>query len=135
MPSGAAWTNWNVHRLDWIPGQSAWYVNGVQMASTAVNVPQTPSMVILNMWGNGDAWSGVMAVGAGAELQIQWVEMAFNVSGETAATAPSTSKAVVCSVDKVVGTPMAVGGAVSSWAYAPRLIWLSLWLTTFMSFV
>ncbi|KAF4632916.1 hypothetical protein G7Y89_g5201 [Cudoniella acicularis] len=133
MPSGASWTSWNVHRLDWIPGRSAWYVNGVQMAITTVNVPRTPSAFILNMWGNGNAWSGVMDVGAGAELQIQWVEMAFNVSGQAATTSASNSNAVVCSVDKVVGTPMAAEGAVTIWAYGTSLMWLSLWLTTCMS--
>jgi hypothetical protein len=34
-----------------------------------------------------------MAVDVEVELQIQWVEMAFNVSGETAVAAPSASKA------------------------------------------
>lgn len=135
MPPGAAWTGWNVHRLDWLPGQSAWFVNGVQMARTAVNVPQHPSMLILNMWSNGGAWSGVMDVGATAELQIQWVEVAFNASSEANTASPSTSKPVVCSVDKVVGSTVVAQGAVSIWDHGTVMIWLSLSLTTVLLFV
>jgi hypothetical protein len=135
VPSGAAWTSWKVHRLDWIPGQSAWYMNGLQMASTVVNVPRSPSMLILNMWSNGDAWSGVMAVGAAAELQIQWIEVVFNASSEAFTPSPSPSKPVVCSIDKVVGIPVVSEGVVSAWDHGILMMWLSLSLTTFWSLV
>jgi hypothetical protein len=133
MPSGTAWTSWNVHRLDWAPGQSAWYANGVRMAGTGVNVPRNPSMLILNMWSNGGAWSGAMAVGAVAELQVKWIEVVFNISSEVATASPSTSKPAFCSVDKVVGTPIASEGVMSSWDHGTLMMWLSLSLAMLLS--
>jgi len=92
-------------------------------------------MLILNMWSNGDTWSGVMDVGAAAELQIQWVEMVFNASSEAVSPSPSPSKPVACSVDKVVGIPVVSEGVVSAWDHATLMMWLSLSLTTFWSLV
>lgn len=112
------WTDWNVYRLDWLPGRSAWYVNGEMAANTRVNVPggaaADESMeVVVNMWSDGGAWSGNMSVGDEAELQIQWIEMVFNMPDADAdadASSPSRGKkkgvVIVCSVDEVVGTPV-----------------------------
>lgn len=112
MPSagGRQWSDWNVHRLDWLPGISAWYLNGNMAASTKVHVPggSEASRVIINMWSNGGFWSGNMSIGDKAELQIQWIEMVFNTS---AASSAAGMKKVVCSVDKVGGlTPVPAEG-------------------------
>lgn len=112
MPSvgGRLWSDWNVHRLDWLPGISAWYLNGNLAASTKVHVPggSEGSRVIINMWSNGGFWSGNMSKGDKAELQIQWIEMVFNTSASSAASSNAgMKKKVVCSVDKVGGlTPI-----------------------------
>lgn len=103
------WTDWNVYRLDWLPGRSAWYVNGQMAANTRVNVPADESMVVVNMWSDGGSWSGNMSVGAEAELQIQWIEMVFNMPDADASS--RRDKGVVCSVDEVVGTPVRAEGA------------------------
>lgn len=102
---GRQWSDWNVHRLDWLPGTSAWYLNGNLAASTKVNVPGggEESRVIINMWSNGGFWSGNMSKGDKAELQIQWIEMVFNTSASSAASSRVGMKKVVCSVDKVGG--------------------------------
>lgn len=108
------WTDWNVYRLDWLPGRSAWYVNGQMAASTKVNVPEDESMVIVNMWSDGGFWSGNMSVGAEAELQIQWIEMVFNMPDADASS--RRGKGVVCSVDQVVGTPVRAEGVANGGA-------------------
>ena len=117
MPSagGRQWSDWNVHRLDWLPGISAWYLNGNLAASTKVNVPdgREESRVIINMWSNGGFWSGNMSKGDKAELQIQWIEMVFNTSASSAASSNAGMKKVVCSVDKVGGlTPVPAEGVI-----------------------
>jgi len=76
-----AWDEWQDHRIDWISGESYWYLNGKQVARTTYSVPRRPSYVTLNMWSDGGEWSGDMEVGESAEFQVQWVEMAFNTSG------------------------------------------------------
>lgn len=98
--------DWNVYRLDWLPEQCAWYINGVQSATTKVNVPGASSMITLNMWSNGAAWAGNMKEGDEAFLQVQWIEMVFNTSSQ-AESSLDNSKPVVCTIDKVVGTPTA----------------------------
>jgi beta-glucanase (GH16 family) len=105
IPASRMWTDWNVYRLDWLPGRSAWFVNGLQAASSSINVPATPSSFNVNMWSNAGSWPGAMAVGAQAVLQVQWIEMAFNVSGYSDG-GNSGDRAVVCSVDKLAGSPV-----------------------------
>lgn len=74
------------------------------MASTETNVAETGSKVFLSMWSNGGGWSGSMAEGMGAVLQVQWIEIVYNTSSQP--SIPSSSDAVDCSVDKVIGAPM-----------------------------
>ncbi|KAF2455699.1 concanavalin A-like lectin/glucanase domain-containing protein, partial [Lineolata rhizophorae] len=80
MPPGQPWDDWQVHRLDWLPGQSVWYVNGVQTGATRINVPDVAQMVILNMWSNGGSFAGRMEVGGEAYLNVQWLEMVYNTT-------------------------------------------------------
>lgn len=101
------WTDWNVYRLDWLPGRSAWYSNGEMAASTRVNVPGDESSLIVNIWSDGGFWSGNMSVGDKAELQVQWIEMVFNMPDTKSG---GRGKGVVCSVDEVVGTPVRAEG-------------------------
>ncbi|KAM0738770.1 hypothetical protein ACQRIT_006507 [Beauveria bassiana] len=78
LPGGAAWSDWAVHRLDWTPERSVWYVNGREAASIALQVPRDPAAVNFNAWSDGGSWSGNMTVGDEASLQIQWVEILYN---------------------------------------------------------
>jgi beta-glucanase (GH16 family) len=95
-------STWNNYRLDWLPGRSAWYVNGAQSAATKVNVPGAESMVILNLWSNGGNFSGRMDTGAEAWMDIQWVELLFNTTGS-----PGTqSGGTVCEVESKLGEPV-----------------------------
>lgn len=89
-------------------------MNGQMAASTKVNVPEDESKVIVNMWSDGGFWSGNMSVGAEAELQIQWIEMVFNMPDADASS--RRGKGVVCSVDQVVGTPVRAEGVANGGA-------------------
>lgn len=121
LPGGLKWSDWAVHRLDWTPTQSTWYVDGVQSAKISYQVPRDPSQVILNAWSNGGAWTGNMTKDHGAYMQIQWFDIVYNSTGdgggEQKRAADKTSCRRVCSVDDTsrTGTPVLL------WNAAPRL--------------
>ncbi|OAA50144.1 Concanavalin A-like lectin/glucanase, subgroup [Beauveria brongniartii RCEF 3172] len=95
LPGGAAWSDWAVHRLDWTPERSVWYVDGREAASIAFQVPRDPAAVNFNAWSDGGSWSGNMTVGDEASLQIQWIEMLYNSTDagkQSAAVAASESR-------------------------------------------
>jgi hypothetical protein len=95
---------WNTFRVDWIPGHTVWYVDSNEIVRSQFNVPIVDSTVTINMWSSGSPWSGTMAIGNSAELEIQWVEMIYNTSsgGEVG------SQGSICSVEGEVGTPVAL---------------------------
>ena len=113
MPGGASSADWAVYRLDWLPRRalSQWFVDGARLAATTTNVPREPSTVFIDIWGNDGPWSGKMAVGGQALLDIQWIEMAFNAS-----LAPEERPAdgVLCTIDRHVGRPVDVSSSASS---------------------
>lgn len=124
------WTEWNVYRLDWLPGRSAWYLNGEMAASTKVNVPADESRVIVNMWSDGGFWSGNMSVGDKAELQVQWIEMVFNMPDAKS----GRGKGVACSVDEVVGTPVRAEGVTKGGAGGLLLFLFSIFFASSLLF-
>lgn len=128
--SSRQWTDWNVYRLDWLPGKSAWYLNGDMAASTRVNVPGDESRVIVNMWGDGGSWSGNMSRGDKAELQVQWIEMVFNMPDANS----DRGRGVVCAVDEVVGTPVRAEGSAKVGAGGLLLLLLSMLFAAWLVF-
>ncbi|KAK3322514.1 concanavalin A-like lectin/glucanase domain-containing protein [Apodospora peruviana] len=80
MPEGREWTQWAVHRLDWTPTTTAWYVDGEQVANISFQTPRDPSKIILNAWSDGGEWTGNMTRGEAAYLQIQWLDVTYNSS-------------------------------------------------------
>ncbi|KAK3943020.1 concanavalin A-like lectin/glucanase domain-containing protein [Diplogelasinospora grovesii] len=78
LPDGLSWANWAVHRLDWTPTSSTWYVDGFMVANISFQTPRDPSKVILNAWSDGGQWTGNMSVGDAAYMQIQWFEIVYN---------------------------------------------------------
>lgn len=119
------WDDWQTHRIDWLPKNSYWFLNGNQVAANTYSVPRKPSYLVLNMWSDGGTWSGNMTKGASAEFQVQCIEMAFNTSGPVEGPGggrgkrslseglwPRKEKAckTVCKVDdvKTLGTPEVV---------------------------
>jgi hypothetical protein len=75
------WTSWATHRLDWFPGASRWYVNNQLQATNTYGVPDDPSRLIINLWSNGGVWSGNLTVGESVYMGIEFIELAYNVSG------------------------------------------------------
>ncbi|KAJ4141548.1 hypothetical protein NW768_000761 [Fusarium equiseti] len=80
LPKGIEWDDWVVHRLDWTSERSVWYVQGQEVASIEFQTPKDPSQIILNAWSDGGSWSGNMSLGGAAYMQIQWIEMVYNVT-------------------------------------------------------
>lgn len=80
MPDGRDWTAWAVHRLDWTPTTTAWYVDGQKVANNTFQTPRDASKVILNAWSDGGEWSGNMSNFDAAYLQIQWLDITYNTT-------------------------------------------------------
>jgi hypothetical protein len=78
MPGGLDWTAWAVHRMDWTPGLTTWYVDDEMTAQIAFQAPRDESNVILNVWSDGGKWTGNMTLLDAAYLQVQWLEIMYN---------------------------------------------------------
>ncbi|KAI1282193.1 glycoside hydrolase family 16 protein [Xylaria sp. FL0933] len=153
-PVKADWTQWSVHRLDWSPKNTTWYIDGRQVASIAFQVPRDPSQVIFNAWSDGGEWSGNMSVGSAAYLQIQWIEIVYNSTGNEKTTDKRSDDAAwslsglkrdeggcqnVCSIDDTptTGTPVLLQGAASRISdhilgFSVAYVWIPLLLATFL---
>ncbi|KAI1741568.1 concanavalin A-like lectin/glucanase domain-containing protein [Xylaria scruposa] len=92
------WTEWQEHRYDWTPGSSDWYVDGKKVASIQFQTPTAPLSVIMNVWSDGGVWSGVMAPGGEAEMQVQWLDLTYNSTSQQAPGACSN----VCVIDNLI---------------------------------
>jgi hypothetical protein len=57
--------------------------DGEMQEEKSYGVPQYPSLLIVNSWSDGGAWSGNMSLGESAYLGIEWIEMAYNTSDVT----------------------------------------------------
>ncbi|KAM0436727.1 hypothetical protein ACHAPT_002438 [Fusarium lateritium] len=84
LPEGVGWDDWVVHRLDWTPARSVWYAAGQEVASIEFQTPKDPAQVLFNAWSDGGSWSGNMSPNGAAYMQIQWIEMVYNGTGEGA---------------------------------------------------
>ncbi|KJR87881.1 uncharacterized protein SPSK_07584 [Sporothrix schenckii 1099-18] len=121
LPDGLGWDDWAVYRLDWTPRQSTWYVNGQQIANISFQTPRDPTSIHLNAWSDGSKWTGTMAPGTQAHLQIQWWEVLYNATATNAPAVKDTSSgggscSAVCSIDdgNAPGQAVLVWGTASS---------------------
>ncbi|OJJ43609.1 hypothetical protein ASPZODRAFT_161507 [Penicilliopsis zonata CBS 506.65] len=80
LPPGVQWSQWHTHRLDWTDAISSWYLDDQLLLTKAYGTPKAPSHFIINLWSNGGYWSGNMAVGGAAYMEIEWIEMFYNTS-------------------------------------------------------
>ncbi|KAI8626931.1 glycoside hydrolase family 16 protein [Xylariaceae sp. FL1651] len=85
-PVEADWSAWSFHRMDWNPKATTWYIDGQNVASIAFQVPRDPSQIIFNAWSDGGYWTGNMTVGSSAYLQIQWIDIVYNSTGNDKTT-------------------------------------------------
>lgn len=121
-PDDQSREDWVTYRMDWVKDQVVWYIDGTHVGNTSVNVPVVPSHLYITMWGefythrynpdrnhtcaltltcnttlgNGGTWTGNMTIGQSALLEIQWIEVAYNLSGAVPTANASSS---VCSLD------------------------------------
>lgn len=100
--ANGSWTDWNEYRLDWLPGQSEWFVNGVSMLNKTYGVPTEASNFQIKMWSNGGAWTGNMSVRGLATLDLEWIDLVYNTTHD----APEPSCKKVCTVDNIANNPM-----------------------------
>ena len=115
-----SWADWNDWRLDWFDGRSDWYVNGKLVESKEYGVMKVECQFVLNMWSNGGIWSGNMTIGDQAVMDVEWVEMVYNISSEVG---KACDNAKMCDVDKNkdLGNPKLSGAPLLS-------VWSWLWL-------
>ncbi|KAK7970659.1 glycoside hydrolase family 16 protein [Apiospora saccharicola] len=105
-PRHVDWGSWQVHRMDWTPKASNWFVNGKLLSTISFQVPRDGSQVIFN---------SPVSLFSEAYLQVQWIEIVYNNTGPVPPSQPfpgqpSTACKSVCSIDdtSVVGTPVLI---------------------------
>ena len=91
---GGSLASFNEWRLDWVPGSTHMVFNGQCLNTNKINVPDTPMSFLINMWSDGGPWSGTMADGESAYLDLESVELYYNTTS-TAGTACKN----ICSAD------------------------------------
>ena len=119
-----SWMAWTTYRLDWTNGRSQWFANDVSLSNKTYGVPKKASQFIMNLWSNGGLWSGNMSVGGQATMDIQWVDMVYNVSSGSKATGCKN----VCRVDgvKAVGFPELT--SLGAWLPRVKGFWFKAWM-------
>ncbi|PYH49567.1 glycoside hydrolase family 16 protein, partial [Aspergillus saccharolyticus JOP 1030-1] len=83
------WTEWTTHRLDWLTDQSRWYADNVLQTAKRYRVPDQPSIIVINLWSNGGAWTGDLRVGESVYLGIEWMELVYNLSSSSSSSISS----------------------------------------------
>lgn len=103
MPHMSSYADWHVHRLDWTPGQSVFFLDDEQINATTLHVPvaDPPSGLYIDMWSANSTWSGGMDIGKNATFDILWIELLFNI------TEPTTTNGAqkICTIS--AGVPVA----------------------------
>ncbi|KAK5657923.1 hypothetical protein OQA88_2472 [Cercophora sp. LCS_1] len=108
LPGRKRWSEWAVYRMDWTPGSSTWFVNGVMNGEIKFQAPRDPMQIMFNVWSDGGSWSGTMKEGESAKMQVQWIDLVYN-STETKKQGGCRD---VCSIDETTktGIPVLMSG-------------------------
>ncbi|MCJ1284794.1 hypothetical protein MMC26_004130 [Xylographa opegraphella] len=69
------------YRLDWLPGKTVYYLDGVEQQVLMSNVPDVPGSWIWNNWSNGDAGWSAGPPDSDNILKIEKIEMYYNRTG------------------------------------------------------
>ncbi|PWW71605.1 Glycoside Hydrolase Family 16 protein, partial [Tuber magnatum] len=127
---------WHTHRIDWVDGKSSWFVDGEHLLDKKYGVPTVPSYFVMNLWSDGGVWSGNMTKGQSVYMEIEFVEMAFNITGDDRGSsgrnvrrgAPAKCDRI-CVIDDVAvtGTPEGARGgafkrAVNPWSLGMAML-------------
>ncbi|KAL9006516.1 MAG: hypothetical protein Q9188_000753 [Gyalolechia gomerana] len=118
--ANGSWTDWNNYQLDWLPGRSEWFINGVSKLNKTYGVPTEPSNFQIKMWSDGSAWTGNMSVGGLATLDIEWIDMVFNTSHDT----PGESCKTVCTVENIENNPVPQVAGANMHATRVGMLWV-----------
>ncbi|KAL8923564.1 MAG: hypothetical protein Q9208_004511 [Pyrenodesmia sp. 3 TL-2023] len=100
--ANGSWTDWNEYQLDWLPGRSEWFINGVSKLNKTYGVPTEASNFQIRMWSDGGAWTGNMSVGGMATLDLEWIDIVYNTTRD----APGGSCTKVCTVENIANDPV-----------------------------
>ncbi|GAB7348596.1 hypothetical protein MBLNU459_g6980t1 [Dothideomycetes sp. NU459] len=98
------------YRVDWVPGASKFYIDGVLVQTITSNVPSTPGMWVWNNWSNGNAWAGSPPK-YDSVLQIQSINAYVN---RTSVDATILSGSAVCKVSSSSSSTVASSTKTSS---------------------
>jgi len=120
------WTDWHVHRLDWFPGETIFYVDDNKRNSTSLHVPVPDPMtqLYIDMWGANSSWVGVMPLGGEATLDIQWVEVLFNSTTRPNLAQGTARKVCVPDHSDVGGNAVSAGTRIISRNCYAVLVWV-----------
>ncbi|MCJ1413341.1 hypothetical protein MMC19_007446 [Ptychographa xylographoides] len=76
------------YRLDWLPGQTVYYLDGLQQQVLERNVPDTPGSWLWNNWSNGDSEWSAGPPETDSILHIQKIEMYYNRTSTAGTCSP-----------------------------------------------
>lgn len=66
------------YRLDWVPGQTKFYVDGSLVWSSTRNVPSVGGTWVFNNWADGDGDWSAGPPGSDAVFRIKSIDMYYN---------------------------------------------------------
>jgi hypothetical protein len=78
------WTTWATHRLDWLSDMSRWFLNDQIQDAKSYRVPDLGSMIVLNLWSDGGAWTGDIKIGESVYMGIEYIELVYNRTSDAA---------------------------------------------------
>lgn len=89
-------TAWHEYRLDWLPGVSKFFIDGVLVQTITDNVPTAPGSWIWNNWSNGNSWAQGPPT-ADSVLKIRSIDAYFNRTSvaDNISSNPNSCPAVV----------------------------------------
>ncbi|KAL0942754.1 uncharacterized protein CTRU02_200640 [Colletotrichum truncatum] len=68
------------YRLDWIPGMTRFFIDGVQVWNSSRNVPSVAGVWVFNNWSDGDKSWSAGPPGQDAIFKIREIDMYFNAA-------------------------------------------------------
>ncbi|KAI9726876.1 MAG: hypothetical protein M1834_001461 [Cirrosporium novae-zelandiae] len=82
LPSDATTTT-HEYRVDWVPGKTMFYLDGVPQVTLTENVPNVAGSWIWNNWSNGNSEWSAGPPRSDSILHISKIEMYFNRTGSS----------------------------------------------------
>jgi hypothetical protein len=83
IPGGGSLTEFHTYRIEWLPNEVRWWVDGVEVRSEATVVPTHDMQLWMNIWAppsewtEVEDWTNLPAVGSPAQNQIRLFELDY----------------------------------------------------------